>query len=338
MHALTRILHPKICSEIGYAILVYDNWDDACKLLDSLTNDAVVKPIYPNELSIDESLQRLDGNNSDICAIFLGEDFVSDGRSSFELLKEIQDIKSNIPIFMRLTGTHTAADLPGDILSSISGNYKSTDLEHSKSIAWNFLAGFYLPNKIVQIFNESGAFTLRQFVKNCQVNTTGTYLSYDHSVATEFTSILPIQLPFGNGVVTFSISEEDTLQLIKNEQTSLGKSQTSSSFCNQLISEIINQFWGRSRQLCENTFGNAANKKIVNIPIVVNPKLKYIDFGRRTPQLRFRYEMASNDRPHAPILVEFKLIFNSLLEPKNFRKIASSKNKLLGDDVHFELF
>jgi hypothetical protein len=336
MLALTRTIHPSNCA-IGCTILVYDHNDEAISLIKALSLDSTVKIPEQEEISIIDSITQLELTHSDICAIFLSEEFDSNGVTGFDIAEKIHQEKSNIPIFMRLAGSRTRNDLPTAHRLSITGYYNACDPEQLKKITKDFLYGFYFPNKLVRIFMEAGLFTLTAAIKHCEIKQSRPFLIFDYNLATEFTSILPVQLPFGNGSLTFSINEDDTLNLIKNEHTALNKDQTSIDHCNQFISEITNQFWGNVRRMSELNYGSNQLRASVNIPIIVNHKRNRINFGNHTPQLCFRYLLIRDHLIPEGISVEFKIILNTLLRPKDFCEINPTPDSSQEDD-QFESF
>jgi hypothetical protein len=337
MQALTRIIHPKDCSAIGCSILVYDNDDEAVNLIETLSSEGKIETSEQDGISILESIALSDLTQSDICAVFLSENFDSDGLTGFHIAAKIHRLRSNIPIFMRLDGQRTINDIPTEHRQLITGCYNTCDPAQLKKITDSFLYGYFFPNRLVDILLDAGLFTLKSAIKHCEIRPSRPFLIYDYTLAAEFTSILPIQLPFGNGSLTFSINENDALTLIKNEHTSLQKDQFSIDHCNQLISEITNQFWGKVRRMCAPVYGRDQLRSPVYIPLVVNHKMKYINFGNNTPQLCFRYLLIRDHLIPEGISVGFKIIFNSILRPNDFcelRAISENPNK----DDNFESF
>jgi hypothetical protein len=332
MLALTRTIHPQNCSAIGCSILVFDKNDEALSLIKSLARVGDIITPEKNELTIAESIAQIDVTQSDICAVFLSEEFMGEGLSGFDIAEKIHAIKSCIPLFMRLTGLRSMSDLTARQRQTITAAYSTCKPGQFKKITNSFLYGLYFPNQLVNIFSEAGLFTLNTVIKHCEIISSRPFLIYDHTLAAEYTSMLPIQLPFGNGTITFSISEHDTLNLIKNEHTALKIDQTSVDHCNQLISEITNQYWGKVRRMCELSYGNAYHRPPINVPIVVNHKLKYINFGNHTPQLCFRYLLIRDHLVPEAISVEFKIIFSTILRPKDFCELMSSGEERQGDD------
>lgn len=337
MLALTRTIHPISCSAIGCTILVYDKNDEAVDLIKSLSADGTIMAPEQEEMGILETIAQLNLTQSDICAVFLSEEFDSEGLTGIEIATRIHSTKSNIPIFMRLAGNRTLNDLPPEHRQAVTGYYNTSSPERLKKITDHFLYGFYFPNYLIHIFIEAGLFTLNSAIKNCEIKSSVPFLIYDYTLATEYTSILPIQLPFGNGAITFSINESDAINLIEHEHTALNSTQNSNDHCNQFISEITNQFWGKVRRMCHLAYGNELHRAPVNIPIIVNHKQKFVNFGNHTPQLCFRYLLIKNHLIPEAINVEFKIIFNSILRPKDFYELVPRTTNPIDDD-HFEAF
>lgn len=335
MLALTRTIHPRNCTAVGCSILVYDNDEEAINLIKTLSIEGPIKTPDQENIGIADYISQIDLTQSDICAIFFAEEFDSEGLTGFDIAAQIHEKKSNIPIFMRLTGKRTINDLPSEHRRIITGCYNACDPAQLKKITDSFLYGLFFPNRLVHILIEAGQYTLASALKNCEIRNSRPFLVYDYSLATELTSILPIQLPFGNGSLTFSINQQDSINLIANEHTALEKEQTSIDHCNQFISEITNQYWGKVRRMCEMAYGSEQNRATVSIPIIVNHKMNYINFGNHTPQLCFRFLLIRDHLIPEGISVEFKIIFNTLLCPTDFCELPDDQGQ---DDINFESF
>lgn len=336
METLSKTVLLSECSAIGCNILVYDNNDEALTLIKSIAADGNIIVPKKEAINIINLIQNADLNATDICAIFLTEEEDEEGHTGFDIAKKIHETRSNIPIFMRLRPGRSVINLQTDERRLIAGCYCTSDPQQLKDYTNKFLYGFYFPTKLIDIFTSAGLEVLTSAVKGCEVQEAKPFLVYDHFINTEYTSILPVQFSFGNGILTLLIKEEDSLALVKNGHTALNCDQTSNDHLNQLISEVMNLFWGKVRLSCEMTYGSAHERAPVNIPIVVNHKKNYINFGNNTPQLCFRYVLLRDASVLDPIIVEFKMMFNSVLRPKDFPEVTPSTE--LKDDDFFEFF
>ena len=134
MLALTRTIHPINCSAIGCTILVYDKSDQAVDLIKSLSADGAIVVPEQEDQGILATIAQLGLTQSDICAVFLSEEFDSDGLTGLEIATRIHSAKSNIPIFMRLSGTRTLNDVPLEQRQAITGYYNTNDPERLKKL------------------------------------------------------------------------------------------------------------------------------------------------------------------------------------------------------------
>lgn len=337
MQTLNKTVLLNGCSAIGCNILVYDTDDDALNLIKAIAAEGNI--VVPKKSAIDilTLIQNTDLDATDICAIFLTEDQDENGLCGFDIAKEIHRARSNVPIFMRLRNGGSINDLNISQRQLIAGCYCTSEPEQLKNYTDKFLYGFYFPTKLVDIFTSAGTSVLNSTFKGCEVREAKPFLVYDHFINTEYTSILPVQFSFGNGVLTLLIKEDDAVALIDNGHTSLNKDQVNNDHLNQLISEVMNLYWGKVRRSAEVTYGSEQERSPVNIPIVVNHKKKYINFGNNTPQLCFRYVLLRDASTLDPIIVEFKMMFNSVLRPKDFPEKVTSEN-IIEDGSFFEFF
>jgi hypothetical protein len=167
------------------------------------------------------------------------------------------------------------------------------------------------PNYLIHIFKDPGHSALTSTIKNCGITQSAPFLIYNNHLASESISLLPIQLPFGNGAITFAIDESDALNLIEKNHTSRKNTQNSPHYCTQFISEIVNQFWSTVRRSCQAAYGESITRTPISIPIIVKHKHPQLSFGNRTAQLGLRYSLRQNTNGENALWVEFRIIFNS---------------------------
>ena len=317
-------------------ILVYDSNPQSIEQMKSiLVQCNLFKPKTDNLLLL---LEHTNLQESDICALFLCESEDENGLTGFDIAKIVHRSRTNIPIFMRLDGNRTLTDLLPKQRSLIAGCYNLEHPEELKHYTDKFLYGFYFPNVLIDIFLNSGIEVLKNTFRSCEIKFSKPFLLYDHIIDTEYTSILPVQFSFGNGILMFLMKEDDALRLIANEHTALKKSQTNCDYLNQLVSEVMNLYWGKVRQHCDATFGECPEKTSVNIPLVVNHKKNYINYGNHVPQLCFRYILFQDASIPEPFLLEFKFLFSNILNPNNFTTATPNKWEANDADTGFEMF
>lgn len=318
MQDVNELKGEPVAESVGSNILVYDRNESAIALIKQIAKDSnLISP--PKEAwDILNHVRHLNFGESDVCAVFLSEEKDENGFSGFEVAKVIQRVRSCIPIFMRLEEGRSINDLDMDQKSLIVGCYTTSEPEQLEKYAKRFIYGFYFPHALVDIFVRSGKEVLTSTFKGCEVRESKPFLAYDHYINTEYTSLLPVQFGFGNGILAFLMKDEDAAVLIGNGHTPLLSEQTQDKHVNQLVSEILNLFWGRVRLASENIYRESETRKLVNIPMVVNHKKNYINFGSMTPQLCFRFILIRDVSIPEPYVLEFKIMFSSTLQADNF--------------------
>lgn len=337
MQSLSKTVLLNNCSALGCNILVYDTDDEALRLIKSIAAEGNV--VVPKKEAVDiiTIIQNADLNTTDICAIFLTEEKDENGLSGFTIAKKIHKTHNNIPIFMRLKNGRNINELKTEDRKIIAGSYSNSTPEELKNYTEKFLYGFYFPTRLVDIFTKAGTEILNSTFKGCEIKEAKPFLVYDHFITTEYTCILPVQFSFGNGVLTLLVKGGAAQSLIENGHTALNKDQTSNDHLNQLISEVMNLFWGNARLSSERIYGCVYDRSPINIPIVVNHEKNYISFGNNTPQLCFRYVLLSDPSIIEPIIIEFKVMFNSVLRAKDFPE-HKSQDIICDDSGFFEVF
>lgn len=337
MQTFSKTVHPSSCTAIGCNILVYDTNEDAVALIRSIAAEGNLVVPKKDVCDVSKLVSCEEFSNTDICAMFLTEELDEHGLSGFDIAMQIHKSRSNVPIFMRLLNNRSINDLDIEQQKRIAGCYSTSEPEKLKNYTDKFLYGFYFPNDLVDIFVKAGSSVLNTAFKGCEIREAKPYLVYDHLITTEYTSILPVQFTFGNGTLTLHLKEADAQSLIANDHTALDSSQTSNDCLNQLISELMNLYWGKVRYESESKYSLDEQRNPVSIPVVVNHKRNYINFGNHTPQLCFRYVLLRDASLLEPIIVEFKMMFNSVLRPADFIENKAPKANI-DDSDFFELF
>ena len=77
---------------------MYDKSDQAVDLIKSLSADGAIVVPEQEDQGILATIAQLGLTQSDICAVFLSEEFDSDGLTGLEIATRIHSAKSNIPI------------------------------------------------------------------------------------------------------------------------------------------------------------------------------------------------------------------------------------------------
>lgn len=325
------------CSIIHCHVLVYEQSFTAVELIRAVAKDCNLIQPKSQTGNILGILQNTNFTDSDICAVFLCEEVDEHGLTGFEIAQIIHKERSNVPIFMRLENGRSENDLTHEQRNVIVGCYTELESEKLRNHTDKFLYGFYFPNPLVDIFIRSGLDVLSSTFKGCEIRTSKPFLVYDHIITTEYTSILPAHFGFGNGILTFLMKESDAHELIAHGHTALKIQQTDNDYVNQLVSEVMNQYWGQVRILCNQLFGEFEDKKNIYLPMVVNHKKNYINFGNHIPQLCFRYVLLRGGSIPEPFIVEFKIMFNTVFKKEDFpapREIQPDSDA----DTGFEFF
>ncbi|HMY41097.1 MAG TPA: hypothetical protein PK011_17360, partial [Marinagarivorans sp.] len=112
--------------------MVYDKNDEAVDLIKSLSADGIIVAPEHEDMGLLETIAQLSLTQSDICAVFISEEFDSEGLTGIEIATRIHSTKSNIPIFMRLAGNRTVNDLPPEHHQAITGYYNTSSPERLK--------------------------------------------------------------------------------------------------------------------------------------------------------------------------------------------------------------
>jgi len=337
MKTYSETIHPYNCTTIDCRIMVYDNDNETHDLIRTIAPKGNLITPKREVVDILSLLGNTDLQETDICAIFLTEVEDSDGLTGFDIAKLIQKSRDNIPIFMRLRDGRSITDLNNEQRSLVTGCYTNSDPEMLKKKANTFVCGFYFPNALVNIFSDTGLEILESVFKGCEVTGSQPFMLFDHSITKSLTSLLPIQFSFGNGILAVLTKESDILSLIENKHTSLYENQTGNTHINQVVSELTNLYWGKVRQICDQIFKSSGDRSTVNIPMVINHNQKYINFGNHTPELCFRYMIIPDTAIPDPIIIEFKLIFNSLIQLNDFSYHTPSESGF-DEEGFFESF
>ncbi len=323
---------------INTKILIYDGDCEAVAIVKAISKGGSLITPKSEITDILDFLQNANYSQTDISAIFLTEEKDDNQLSGFEIAKHIHRSRNNIPIFVRLTGNRTIKDLDSEHRKLVTGCYNKGDQGRLKEQADQFLFGYYFPPALVDIFVQSGLDVLEAMFKGCDVRQSMPFLVYDHITTTEYTSLLSVNFPFGNGVLALLIKEDDIKTLIQNDNTALNADQIDSDYMNQLISEAMNMYWGKVRHASDRAFEEKPPVQVINLPLVVNHTKNYISFGNNAPQLCFRYIVMQNETIPAPFIVEFKVVFNSLLNPESFVLKSGDDSEYEVDDGFLELF
>lgn len=144
-------------------------------------------------------------------------------------------------------------------------------------------------------------------------------------------SLIPIESPWYRGYLIIQTTEQDILDLIAQGKTQLESSQLDFRDVNIIVGESTNMVWGGMKRIYASN-GNDLVNFMMQIPLIINHKHKYISFGSTEPHLCLTLDVKDPDTGKIIKVVE-RFVFHLDWQPQ-----FCTDNGAADDDGEIEFF
>jgi Chemotaxis phosphatase CheX len=276
-----------------------------------------------------ENAPSILGTTIDLGAIFLAE-ACSDGRDSFDLVKEIHIVRPDLPIFLRLLPDHVPDDLPSDVAKCLSGVFAYGDYTQAKELIDTYLFSRHYPTDFVSEMKAMTLAAIQASFKEMHVEVEQPYIVKDKLIYGELFSLIPLESNWCRGYMTLQTEEDTVMAMIHARKSSVNAPEPNFIHVNAVLGELSNMIWGSFKA----RYGNKElqyepGQVRVEIPIIVNHPRKYISFGTDDPQLCFRFKVSDPEGKLASSYVYQKFVFSLDWAPEKYAESNRSVNELV---------
>lgn len=306
-------------SSVVSRMLVHDADPAAHEIIRSFCEENQLIAMRANNKSVLDLVR----SNIELGAICLAEE-----TQGSELAVEINRVRREIPIFMRLKNSASVDNLVPQVRSAIAGAYHLSEMNKLRELVNRYLFSHQFPNELVRGIAELTSGVLNTVFDNVEVSCNTPYVIRDKLIYGELFSLLHIDADWGRGYLMHQASEEPLIRFLQSGKTHFSGVGDFRSV-NNLLSEIANLNWGKFKSSFVKEYSTDALTHRVQVPIIVNHSRKYITFGTDDPQLCFKYVISDLEQNLEPVTILQKFIFSLCWAPEKFQKGQKALDQLV---------
>jgi Chemotaxis phosphatase CheX len=283
-----------------------------------------------------ENLVQVLRSNIDLGALFLAEDFLSDGLQGLMLAQELHRIRPELPILLRRMPN--APELSAAQLRLLRHHYLPGEMEGLAKAVRNSLFSLVYPESLVRGIGEVTTQALRGQFRGVSVMAEAPFIVRDRLIFGEVYSLIPLEASWCRGYMMLQMQEEGLNRLTSHQLGQVESEQRDSiRAVNNVFAESTNLIWGAFKNRFI-SYNDAAMTNFTQVPIVINHAQRFISFGSEDPQLCFRYHLFDDPSEQGPpIELHQRFVFNLSWTPELFRENQSSVESLFASG-DLELF
>ena len=280
-------------------------------------------------------------SNIDLGAILYAETYGANAEENAEIALRIHAVRPELPIILRRESAATLDDIPESIRRIYCGAYTTGDMSALDKVLDEYIFSLVYPNALVRGITEITENVLSTQFKTLSITWDTPYIVRDRVIFGEVFSLIPLESAWCRGYMMLQTEEESILKLINTDGCfpAAGFREV-----NSLLGEVTNLIWGAFKnryigdtQVTAASSATAATAgNLIQVPIIVNHKNKYISFGTENPQLCFFYTL-TDDKTGLSIRLYQRFIFNLSWSPEDFQEISHDSSELVASG-ELELF
>jgi hypothetical protein len=263
--------------------------------------------------------------NIDLGGILFAEDYGDSPEDMVRIALLVHHARPELPIIIRREARANLDGLPDSVRHVFCAAYVAGDMDALGKLIEQHVFCLTYPNALVRGIAELTHTVLCDEFKSLTVRMSSPYIVQDRVIFGELFSLMPLESSWCRGYMMLQC-EEDPLLDLSGEDGIFG-SAASIRAMNSRLSEVTNRIWGafKGRYVGDDQTSVAS---LIQIPLIVNHKHRYVSFGTVNPQLCFRFEFI--DAPSGLSWELFaRFIFSLNWSPEGFKEIDHSADELV---------
>ncbi len=316
-------------SNLSSKVLVLDDSDEHALAIKEFCdeNNLIALKVRKNRLM--SVLQ----SNIDLGAILYSDNYGGSTRENAEIAIKIHTFRPELPIIIRREKLATLDDMPEIVQSVFCAAYVISDMGALRKVIDEYIFSLVYPNALVRGISEITETVLASQFKMLSISWSTPYIVRDRVIFGEVFSLIPLESNWCRGYMMLQTEEEPILEALG--LFSADDASTNFRSVNSLLGEITNLIWGsfKNRYIGD---ASATSGNLIQVPLVVNHRHKYISFGTENPQLCFLYTLVDETTGRTVKLYQ-RFIFNLHWSPDDFKEIQHDTEELV-ESGELELF
>jgi hypothetical protein len=303
-------------------VLILDNNPAYADTLRTFCESNRLTPLRATPVSLGRVLQR----NIDLGAVFMAEDDGLDNSDRALLLHDIRQQRADLPVFMRSATLKRDDDFPPGIRSYICGSYNINELDELRKQVQRHIFCLEFPSTLVRELQEASKESLQWLFTPLKLEAESPCVIRDSLIFGELFSLISLESSWCRGYLMLQAEEDPILRYLERHRPAEQSHDMHS--VNALLGESTNLIWGNLKA----RFGvgklNSAGGELIQVPLLVNHRHKFISFGSTNPQLCLPFSMIDEETGNRVHLLQ-RFAFNLKWAPEMFAASMNDTSQLL---------
>ncbi|TDV03992.1 chemotaxis protein CheX [Paraburkholderia caballeronis] len=327
-------------SRLVSKILVLDARDDEMQSLSRLCDEHNLIGIAVRR----EDLSAALAEHTDLGAVLLAGDYGGSPADSAALAAQLGALRPELPVIVQRPGERESGELPA-ALRKLRASYAANDPESLRSVIDEHVFGLRFPDSLVSGIIEITTTRLSSLFPSLTVDTEPPSIVRDRIIFGEVFSLIPLEGSWCRGYMLMQAEEEPLLAMLggvaarEREAGETGEANGTGEMSeadfrelNSVLGELTNLVWGafKNRYLGEPLV--AGSRPLVQVPLLVNHRHRYISFGSDNPQLRFRYRL-SDVEAGRDVVIDQRFVFSLSWSPEDFDENDAADDALASGEL-----
>lgn len=268
-------------------------------------------------------------SNVDLGGVLIPQRIGTDSCAGLKLVRHINAVRPELPIFLRLEDMESEAELSAEDLRATCVRYTLSSIDRLDEAVGDNIFGVAYPATLVQAVSDLTLHSLRHQFPATAVTQDAAYVVRDDLIVGELFSLIPLESDWFRGYLSVQADQGSMTQMIAAGKTLLPVQRAEDIRAGQLVlSEFTNLIWGAIKN--RYTPHGGVPSGLVQVPIIVNHLHRCISFGSSQPHLCFRFVLTDpQDAFFPPVALHLRLVFNLRYSPESYRENDAALDTML---------
>lgn len=276
-----------------------------------------------------EDLASALAEHTDLGAVLLAGDYGGASAASETIAAQLEALRPELPVIVQQPDRRAAGDLSA-ALPQLRATCVAGDPDSLRSVLDEHVFGVTFPDALVAGIVEITTARLRSLFPALDVAVEPPSIVRDRIIFGEVFSLIPLEGSWCRGYMLMQAEEEPLVAALgvapAHERDARDGGPTAGGptaggptdfrELNSVLGELTNLVWGafKNRFLSGAATGTQA---LVQVPLLINHRHRYISFGSDNPQLCFRYRLAGPGTVR-DVVIDQRFVFSLSWSPENF--------------------
>ncbi|QEN07027.1 chemotaxis protein CheX [Oceanispirochaeta crateris] len=246
--------------------------------------------------------------------ILLGAIFVNNRGNWKDLSVRIKEIRPELPLFLRVEEPSEADEIPTEMAWYFDGLFHINEEEKISQYLKTHIFIRDYPLEMIRHIQNFSIHSIKAMIPEAVVHSLPPLMIRDKVIYGEITSLIPVNTNWCRGYLMLQCDMRELHEILGTMKNPAFRGSID-EVVPPIISELTNLFWGSFKTVFLKEGFLEESGPDIQVPILVNHKLRNISFGGDIPQLCFEYIIKEPGGLKRQTRIVQKFIFNLSWNP-----------------------